>query len=52
MGHYLFEQVLIHLPFDRFIAVSHFTEDRLPRHTVLFSIGSARIAMRIMMALE
>ena len=34
MGHYLFEQILVHLPFDRFIAVSHFTGDRLARHTV------------------
>ena len=34
MDHYLFEQILVHLPFDRFIAVSHFTGDRLARHTV------------------
>lgn len=34
MGHYLFEQVLVHLPFDRFIAVSHFTGDRLAQRGV------------------
>jgi glycosyltransferase involved in cell wall biosynthesis len=34
VGHYLFEQLLIHLPFDRFIAVSHATEGQLVRHGV------------------
>jgi glycosyltransferase involved in cell wall biosynthesis len=40
-GHYLFEQLLVRLPFDRIVAVSEATRDRLIRH----GVPASKVAM-------